>query len=175
VTALSRDCRLGLRLLARSPGLAATVVFTLALGIGASTAVLDRDRFRPARAPPVSGRGPPRVHLARLSRVPSGRRELLVSRRPGHRARESDARRLRRLPGLRRDGSHGGSRTGAGHGQLDRARLSRAARPQTAARSDLSPGRGTGTRAPSPWSFSRTRSGGASSEPLPTCSAARSG
>jgi len=39
VTALSRDCRLGLRLLARSPGLAATVVFTLALGIGASTAV----------------------------------------------------------------------------------------------------------------------------------------
>ncbi len=39
MTALSRDCRLGLRLLARSPGLAATVVFTLALGIGASTAV----------------------------------------------------------------------------------------------------------------------------------------
>ena len=49
-TALARDFRYGLRRIARKPGLAATIILSLAIGIGANSAifsVIDAILFRP--------------------------------------------------------------------------------------------------------------------------------
>ena len=45
---LSQDVRYGARLLKRSPGLTATIVFTLALAIGANAAIVPATSHRPS-------------------------------------------------------------------------------------------------------------------------------
>lgn len=67
---LMRDMRFGLRSLAQSPGFAATAILTLALGIGANTAVFSVMNALLLRSLPVSD--PDRLVYLRTSNSPRG-------------------------------------------------------------------------------------------------------
>ena len=56
VNAMRRDFRYALRTLTKQPAFAAIAVLTLALGIGANTAIFSIDQLRPAPAASLSGR-----------------------------------------------------------------------------------------------------------------------
>src|SRR5262245_218222 len=77
VTALGRDMRIGLRSLLRAKGLAATVVATLALGIGANAAIFSVVRGVLLR--PLVNRGEDRLVYIRQSAPGLGTANLTFS------------------------------------------------------------------------------------------------
>jgi hypothetical protein len=62
---LLRDLRHALRLVRRSPGFSAVIILTLALGIGANTAIFQLDQRSAIAPPPVPRSWPPRDAMDR--------------------------------------------------------------------------------------------------------------
>ena len=153
---LLQDVRYGLRTLLRQPGFAATAILTLALGIGATTAIFSVVNAVVLRPMPFDE--PDRVMVVTNMNLKTGTRNTTISgpdffdwraqargfevlsyftgswRGQRHRQQrvglhDRDARRARVLPGVRRDGADGPSvhaRRGAGPATSDAVVISEA-------------------------------------------------
>ncbi len=92
-----RDLKVALRSLARTKGLAITVILTLALGIGANAAIFTPGARRAAAAAGQPRRGPPDLHPPERARHRRRQHHVLRARDPGPASARQNPERVRRL------------------------------------------------------------------------------